>query len=249
MVFKNSLRLLLTCTLLLTACTGPEPTPAPSPLPPPATATPPPVAPGDTPAPTATFIHPGDPVTLTVWTTADLAPNAETPDGALLIVQIGAFEESHSGAQVSVVLKQPYGPGGLLDFLSSAATVAPGVTPDLIALDAAELPAAARAGLIMPLDDQLDSELVEDPTRLRALVTMDGRLYGVPFAADAYHLAYNRNVHATPPLSWTQVISGSGAWASQAEARRKTTQWWPTTSPPAGRWSTRAGARAWSPAR
>jgi ABC-type glycerol-3-phosphate transport system substrate-binding protein len=211
MTFNHSLRLLLAYTLLLAACTGPAPTPEPSPLPPPPTATPPPVAPGDTPEPTATFIRPGDPVTLTVWTTADLAPNAQTPDGALLTVQIGAFEESHSGAQVNVVLKQPYGPGGLLDFLSSASAAAPAVTPDLIALDAAELPAAVRAGLIVPLDDQLDPQLIEDFYPFaRSLVTVAGHLYGVPFAADAYHLAYNRNLNATAPLSWTEVISGSG---------------------------------------
>jgi ABC-type glycerol-3-phosphate transport system substrate-binding protein len=178
--------------------------------PPPATATTPAVQPVATPLPSATFMRPGDPVTLTVWTTEEFAPTAETAAGARLTLQLGAYEESHAGARVEVVLKKPYGPGGLLDFLRHAAPVAPALLPDLMVLDAAELPAAARAGLLTPLEGRVGADVVDDLYPFaRTLGSVDELLFGVAFAADVQHLAYNRAFLNEPPLSWGDVLSGT----------------------------------------
>lgn len=211
---NSRIRLLLVLVLILSACTPGTPapgtaTPAATPDTP-GTPTPAPPVLLETPIPTATFVSPGDPITLTLWTTEALAPAPETPAGALLAVQIDTFKNTHPNVYVEVVLKRAHGAGGLLDFLSSAAPVAPDVVPDLMVLDAGEVPAAAARGLLTPLETLLAPEFQNDLYPFaRSMGTVSEQLYAVPFAADVQHMANNRLMVVTAPLTWTEVLSSN----------------------------------------
>jgi ABC-type glycerol-3-phosphate transport system substrate-binding protein len=109
-----------------------------------------------------------------------------------------------------VLIKNDHGPGGLFDLLKTASPVAPRILPDLIALDAAELEPAARAGLLQPIGPQLPADLIADLFPFaRELGTINQTLYGVVYRADLEQLAFNTRVMDAAPTRWAEVLSST----------------------------------------
>jgi ABC-type glycerol-3-phosphate transport system substrate-binding protein len=155
-------------------------------------------------APTATPLAPTSAITLTLWTAEEFAPGA-TPAGQVLRAQFDAFTAANPNIRIEVVLKKPYGKGGLLDFLLTTAAIAPTRVPDLIALDLAE--AQHAASILQPLDAWLAAESQNDlfPFAQNAARPQNQWLV-VPFAADVQHLVYDRNLVPTPPRTWDDAL-------------------------------------------
>lgn len=150
-------------------------------------------------------------ITLTLWTTEAFFPTEDDGSGQVLAQQWQAFEAAHPNVIIEYILKKPYGKGGILDFLSTARTAAPTVSPDLVILDTLELDEAAAAGLIQPLDDTVSSEVQQDLFPL-ARHSFDGQLMGIQFETDIEHLIYNTNKINSPPITWREVLSDSVAY-------------------------------------
>jgi arabinogalactan oligomer/maltooligosaccharide transport system substrate-binding protein len=159
-------------------------------------------------APTSLTPTPG-PVTLVLWTSEDFAPTSETEGGLQLLEQIQGFQQSQ-GAAVDVILKKRSGPGGLLDFLTTASKAAPSVLPDLITLSEADLYRAAQAGLLQPLDELLSPQLLDDQFDFARELTRFGDVtLGVFYQADLSHLVYDTVAVETPPLTWRDLYSST----------------------------------------
>jgi maltose-binding protein MalE len=207
--------LALVSLLILTACQGGGtfgPTPA---VPIAASATRPaipttPVAP-DVPTPT---IDPSPSrITLRLWTSPEAAPDEDTPGGEVLARQLAAFEAENSTVGVEVRVKKTAGVGGLLDFLRTASAAAPAALPDVIALSRDDLATAAREGLVQPLAGVLPPDSLSDYYSMpQEAALVDGALYAVPFSAEATVLVYNTELRATPPITWTDVLSPTSAF-------------------------------------
>ena len=147
---------------------------------------------------------------LKIWLPPNFAPTEDVPGGELLAQQLAAFEQAHPGHPVHVRLKATSGPGGLLASLSAAYNAAPEVLPNLIALNRDDLATAARAGLVIPLDNFITPEAVADYYPFaQTLSRVEGQFVGLPFAADARVLVYNPEVYASPPLTWTGLLTGT----------------------------------------
>ncbi|MBN1935264.1 MAG: carbohydrate ABC transporter substrate-binding protein, partial [Anaerolineae bacterium] len=194
---------------LLIGCAAPQ-TPLPTITP----ATPTPervgtVAP--TPIPSPTPLPPDAPQTLTLWVLDLVALPENVERWRSLEQQIEAFEATHPHISVDVLLKKRDGKGGAVDLLTTASAVAPAVVPDLLILDTQALVGVTRAGLIVPLDDLVSPELIDDlyPFAIAAC-TVDGQLMGVQFQADIQHAVYNTSKIAVPPLTWNDIFA-SGA--------------------------------------
>jgi len=192
----------LLCILLLLALAGcqdeaPATESSATPTPPPSTAEPTP-----TPEPQPMI------VTLGLWLPQELDPYGTGPGAAILAQQLADFDDVYPGLQIDVTIKESHDPGGLLDFLSTARDAAPSVLPDLIVLDTAEIKPAANRGLIQPLDPLFDPALLADRFPFAtALGTVDEQTFGVVVGADMQILAYRPALLASPPISWTQVIT------------------------------------------
>jgi ABC-type glycerol-3-phosphate transport system substrate-binding protein len=184
--------------LLLTACVAPTPSPAPSP---------PPTEP--LPSPTPTPPLPGPLITtLTIWLPEDLSPYRDEAGADLLAGRLADFGAAHPDLQVQVVVKKSRGRGGVLDFLRTASVAAPSVLPDLVVLDEADLPVAAQAGLLQPIDGRIPPDLEADlfPFAI-GLGRVGEATFGLPLAAELQHLAYSLALLPSPPVSWTDVLS------------------------------------------
>ena len=152
-------------------------------------------------------------VTLTMWTTVSFSPTQDITSGQILAQQVDLFQADHPRVRIEFVLKEPYGKGGLLDFLSTAGVVVPELLPDLMILDVDELGAAVQTGLIQPLDGLIPQDLMADLYPFaREAATFDGQLYGLQFQADVDHLVYNTGKITSPPRSWSDVLSGPGPY-------------------------------------
>jgi ABC-type glycerol-3-phosphate transport system substrate-binding protein len=156
--------------------------------------------------PTRTPITPTGAITLTLWTTEDLAPGA-TSAGRVLKNQFDAFTAANPNVHIDVVLKKPYGKGGLLDFLLTTSAVVPAQLPDFVALDIVEIPLAAEAGILQPLDVWLPNDLKNDffPFAFRA-AHYQNQWLALPFAADAQHLVYNKTTIKKAPATWDECF-------------------------------------------
>lgn len=156
--------------------------------------------------PTRTPIADTGAITLTLWTTEDLAPGA-TAAGRMLRNQFDAFSAVNPNIHIDTVLKKPYGKGGLLDFLTTTRAVVPDQLPDLAVLDISEVPLAASAGILQPLDPLLSTDLANDffPFAFRA-AHYQGKWVAVPFTADIEHLVYDKAVVKKAPPTWDDVI-------------------------------------------
>lgn len=159
-----------------------------------------------------------------MWTTEDIAPYDEAcPEpcerastGQVLSQQLAAFLANHPGVRVQIVLKKPGGTGGLFDFLQTASAVAPTTLPDLMILSATDLPRAAQAGLIQPLDDVVGAAADDLFPFARTLATVNGQLMGMPSIVYVEHVAYNPTRLEAAPLTWTDVISAGVRFAFPA---------------------------------
>lgn len=154
---------------------------------------------------------------LRLWLPPQFAPTADTTEAKLLHSQITAFEDAHSGWKVDVRIKKLSGQGGLIDMLQTSLKAAPGVAPDVIALDGAMLMAAAT--LVQPLSAHIGDDELADyyPFALEA-ARIDDQLLGLPFAADAIGMVYSTIAYPSPPNSWADLRGESGAvWMPLAD--------------------------------
>ena len=244
MMNRGSLKLLmvaLACpvlgvALVLAGCAAPAATPTPA-IPSPASATAavsdtvvlptaPPMAPTGTPEPSATpgavllTLPAGVRIQLSLWTVEAISPQAEGEVGPLFADMLRGFERAYPGVSVSVVLKNTSGRGSVLDYLRTASVVAPSVLPDLVVLDTADLAAAARTGVLVPLDGEIAADLVADLLpAARAAGTVHNQLLGIPFQMDVEHLIYNANQVSSVPLTWTDVLSAHTTLLFPAKGR------------------------------
>ena len=155
-------------------------------------------------------------ITLTIWTKETFSP-ADPEAGPVLAKIFSAFSAEHGDVALEYILKKPYGKGGLLDFLRTTSRVVPAALPDLIVLDTVELNQAAQEGLLQPLDELLDEEILGDvfPFALQA-GSLDGHLIGLQFEADIQHLAYNTALLPAPPLTWAEVFTAGVSYVFPA---------------------------------
>lgn len=143
---------------------------------------------------------------LTIW----VPPNTvlETEGGtAVMANALLDFNAKYPELETRVEQKQVSGQGGILNYLRTGANVAPGILPDLIALPTSQL-ATASDGLIYPLDDLIDTALLDDLyPAARSMVTIDEEIFGFPFAiTNLTHLVYQTSViTTTPPLLWSEL--------------------------------------------
>lgn len=158
--------------------------------------------------------------TLTVWTTADISPRSEIPGGDVLTKQLAAFDASHPDVELNVEIKTVTDQGGSLNYLRTGRDVAPDILPDLLLLPSDQLPGAAAAGLIYPLDSLIQQEMIDDLfPAANALGRVDGTLYGYPYVlSDLQHVVYDTNViTGTLPSSWTSLRDSGHSFVFPAD--------------------------------
>jgi ABC-type glycerol-3-phosphate transport system substrate-binding protein len=181
------------CVWLETSQTTPTPTPTETPMP--------------TPEPTPTPTPLPGMVTLTLWVPDFLNPYEDATGASVFHEQLAAFSLIQPDIQVQIVVKKSAGTGGIYNILSAAYSAAPAVVPDLIILNTYDLQAAANDGYLQTLN----------ATPLKAkeffpfVWTPDPNItstYGIPFVVQADHMVYRQDVSATPPFSWTDVLTG-----------------------------------------
>jgi ABC-type glycerol-3-phosphate transport system substrate-binding protein len=116
-----------------------------------------------------------------------------------------------------VRIKEPDGPGGLLDSLTTANAAAPLALPDLVALPRPALETAALKGLVHPFSGL--SEPIDAPDLFeyaQQLARLQDSTFGIPFAGDALILVYRPSVLGQPPEDLTSALSSSGPLAFPA---------------------------------
>jgi len=152
---------------------------------------------------------PGGPVALRVWLPPEFTPDVSTRGGQVLADQIQVFETAHPGTAVEIRTKADSGVGGLLNALATAANAAPSVVPDVIALSRDDLAAATAAGLVAPLDSLLPADTLADYyPYAQTMARVGGVWVGLPFAGTARVLTYMNTTYVSPPLRWTDVVTG-----------------------------------------
>ena len=161
------------------------------------------------PPPLETIVPAGQqPITLTLWTTADISPRSELPGGSALLELLNNFDNNNPTIHLYIELKTITDAGGSLNYLRTGRDVAPTILPDLILLPTNQLAVAAGDGLIFPLDSLLTPEAISDLYPVAdSLSRVDDFMYGYPFAiANLQHLVL---AAGQPPATWPTLFSQS----------------------------------------
>lgn len=144
---------------------------------------------------------------ITIWTAESFDPSSEAPGGQVLLEQIAAFEDANPDVRVEVLVKRTRGPGGTLSYLETAPPVAPGILPDLVLLDREGLVQAAHDGLIVPLDEVADGELMSNLYPVgEALGRVDDQLYGISYLLSMNHAVYRDTFFESPPDTFEGIL-------------------------------------------
>jgi ABC-type glycerol-3-phosphate transport system substrate-binding protein len=163
--------------------------------------------------PTPTSTPEGDPLQLTFWTVESISSLANDEAAAFFDQTIAAFERSNPNVDVDVLVKKQGGKGGALDFLRTASGVAPAVLPDVVIINAADLPPTSGERLIQPLDGKLDRSIVQDLLpAARRVGTVDDELMGVPLGIEMEHTVNNTAIITGTPLLWTDILSKNSVY-------------------------------------
>lgn len=164
-------------------------------------------APSTTPQSTATTTPeptevPTGPRTLVIWWPEPLAPRENADAAEVLSEQISAFERAYGDVQVQFRLKLARDTGGIMQTLRAASGgIAPGALPDLTLIRREDLLAAAQAGLIQPIEDEIPPAFLGDLyTAGVELGQVNRQLYGIPYMLDVQHMAYRNDT--VPIISW-----------------------------------------------
>lgn len=147
-------------------------------------------------------------LTLTLWAPDFLNPYAAETGAETLNAQLATFSASHPDIQIQVIVKKSTGAGGLYNMLSTASKAAPTILPDLIILGQDDLRAAAQEGLIIPLDEFVTFAEDYFPAAVTTQQVASGT-YGIPLLLEADQMVYRGGIAATPPLSWTGVLTSN----------------------------------------
>ncbi len=160
--------------------------------------------------PTATETADDGRINLILWTVAEISPEAEGEAGEFIRDSLRAFERSHPGVDVEVILKKASGKGGVLDFLRTAKEVAPSILPDVAIIDTTGLNQAHSEDLIQSLNGKLDRSIVQDLLpAARRMGTIEDQLVGVPVGIEMEHTVYNTLSFSEPPLTWSEVLTSN----------------------------------------
>lgn len=166
-------------------------------------------------APLSTVESPGIPdesdgiATLRLWLPPEIGARGEAGSQELSS-QIRAFESGHDGLDVLIEQKPVEGAGGIINYLQSGRTVAPGVMPDVVAVPTSMLNDNRVRNLFFPLSTIDNTTISEEIYPAPAgQVVASGRPLGYPFAVMGLtHLTYDPDVITqTVPIQWTQFIS------------------------------------------
>jgi ABC-type glycerol-3-phosphate transport system substrate-binding protein len=151
--------------------------------------------------------------TLSLWVPPDFSPDGPSQASALLADRLIRFEASHPDVRIEVRVKGRTGPAGLMETLASASQAAPSILPDLVALDASELVQAEARELILPWQDA--GTTPEDWGWTESILQgarTEGKLVGLPFAAQGDVFAYDPQAYPAPPRSWTDLLTANAAF-------------------------------------
>ena len=170
---------------------------------------------GVTPSPTTPQGQiPVSPQRLRVWVPPEFSPLEDTPAGELLRSRLEEFTTRYPGMQIEVRVKSTSGESSLLASLTSTLAAAPLALPDLVALPPHDLEAAAIKGLIYPLETDYTND--DWYNFAIASATIQGSLYGLPFAGDCLVMVYRTDHVEIPPADWQTALEIAGPLAFPA---------------------------------
>ena len=159
-------------------------------------------------APTPTPTSP-PPVTLRVWLPPIAGIPADSPAAEMLIKRINAFA-AERGLKAEIRVKPLFGAAGMLTELGAARAVAPSAVPDVVLMPRALMEEAVANGLVFPLpEDAFTAPLSTGDWfgYAQQMAAVQSVAYGVPFAGDAFGLAYNPNSTQPVPKTWDDWIN------------------------------------------
>jgi len=158
-----------------------------------------------------------------IWGPLELSPQSEGEEGQVLREQVRVFEASHPGIEIVYEPKPVTGAASVLDYASSARSVASGVLPDLVILPSTDLKQAVQAELLFPLDNLVAEGLGNDfYTFATRDVRVDGKLFALPLTVQVEHgVIRDESPHTTLTVLEQLLNDDAPTWLFTGQARKE----------------------------
>lgn len=156
-----------------------------------------------------------DNITLQLWTVEQFSPQINLINKAL-----SDFKTDNPNIQLEIYQKKSSGQASALSYFKVAPDVAPNIMPDAVILRADQLPQAWQLGVIQPLNDQINADILQDLLpAAKALVTVNDTLIGIPLEMNVTHLVANTGLITPTPIIWQDVISNVTSYRFPAKSQ------------------------------
>lgn len=104
------------------------------------------------------------------------------------------------------VRRRVYAEGDMARQLSLTKRVAPDALPDLVLMRRQDVVDAVRRGIVFPIEEWLPIQFLDLSDSQRALGTVEGDLYGLPYLLEIQHIMYDPAQLTDPPESTAEVL-------------------------------------------
>lgn len=144
---------------------------------------------------------------LVLWVLPQFDPSGDAEASLLLNERIKEFLIRNPQVNMNIRVKALSGPGGMLDSLTGASSVAQGALPSLVLLSRSDMVIAANRGLLLPMEEVSSSVDENDWYPFAQVMAIhQGSVYGLPFASNALGLLVRENQLADDQPSWDEAL-------------------------------------------
>lgn len=165
--------------------------------------------------PTASIATPEE---ITIWWAASVYPLTNSAARRALDELLIDFQRT-TGSRVVVRLKGSDSGGGLAAQIATTQIVAPAALPDMVLLRRADLAVAARSGVLADVSS-VNLGISGMFASAAQLGRVDGSVRGIPFAVDALHIVYKRDMVSSAPTTLDALLAARQPYLFAASSRR-----------------------------
>lgn len=148
-------------------------------------------------------------INLVVWVLPEIELDSESAGATVFQTQLDQFAEGRPNLNLRTEMKTPIGQGGMVSYVQSGRSVAPGILPDVMLIPSYLVEEFINLEAAFPLEELVSEEAADDffPAALE-IGKVDSTWYAYPYIGTGLdQIIYNtEQITTAVPVSWDGII-------------------------------------------
>ena len=148
-------------------------------------------------------------INLVVWVLPEIELGSESAEATIFQTQLDQFVEGRPNLNLRTEMKTPIGQGGMVSYVQSGRSVAPGILPDVMLIPSYLVEEFINLEAAFPLEEFVSQEAAEDffPAA-QEIGRVDSTWYAYPYIGTGLDQAIysTEQITTSIPISWDGII-------------------------------------------